>query len=189
MIEKEKICKCQLCDEEKLCGFVGNNKGTPFYACNDCMKEELKKAFKMVDVKEYRVMICGSRTFNNYEMLKTRVRYSLEARGITDSEYNIIIVQGEASGADTLGKRFAVEHGYETESYPALWSDLTKEPCKVKINKFGHKYNCLAGLNRNKDMVNVSDLIIMFHDGASKGTLDDLRLCKKHNKDYEYILF
>lgn len=189
MIEKEKVCKCQLCDEEKLCGFVGNNNGTPFYACSDCMKEELKKAFKMEYMKEYRVMICGSRTFKDYEMMKRTIIHELNTRDITDREYDIIIVQGEANGADKLGKRFAIENGYMIEQYPALWTDLTKEPCKIKINKFGHKYNCLAGLNRNKDMVEVSDLVIMFHDGVSKGTLDDLRLCKKYNKDFKYILF
>ena len=44
-------------------------------------------------------------------------------------------------------------------------------------------------MSRNTDMINVSDLVIMFHDGKSKGTLDDLNKCKKLNKDYEYILY
>lgn len=140
-------------------------------------------------MKEYRVMICGSRTFNDYHKLKNEVLRALMERNISVRYFDIIIVSGEANGADKLGEKFALENGYKIERYPALWSDLTKEPCKVKINKYGKPYNCLAGLNRNKDMVAVSDLVIMFHDGKSKGTLDDLNLCKKYNKDYEYILF
>lgn len=135
-----------------------------------------------------RVMICGSRTFNDYDMLKRTVLQALEKRYINDVT-DIIIVSGCASGADKLGERFAKENGCEIELYPALWNDLSQEPCEIKINKYGKRYNCLAGLNRNKDMVIASDLIIMLHDGVSKGTLDDLRLCKKYNKDFEYIKF
>lgn len=141
-------------------------------------------------MKQYKVMICGSRTFNDYELLKRSVIDALIARGISRLKgYEIIVVSGEARGADKLGERLANEYGLKIERYPALWNDLAKEPCKIKVNKYGNPYNCLAGLNRNKDMVNVSDLVIMFHDGQSKGTLDDLNLCKKQNKDYEYIRF
>lgn len=45
-IEKEKVCKCEVCGEEKLCAFVGKNNGSPFYACNECIQEELLNAFK-----------------------------------------------------------------------------------------------------------------------------------------------
>lgn len=38
-------------------------------------------------------------------------------------------------------------------------------------------------------MMDVSDLVVMFHDGVSKGTADDLRLCKEQGKDYEYFKF
>lgn len=140
-------------------------------------------------MKEYRVMICGSRTFNDYHKLKNEVLRALMERNISVRYFDIIIVSGGANGADKLGENFAIENKYKIERHPALWRDLTKEPCKVKINKYGKPYNCLAGLNRNKDMVAVSDLVIMFHDGKSKGTLDDLNLCNKYNKDYEYILF
>lgn len=140
-------------------------------------------------MKEYRVMICGSRTFNDYEMLKRSVIHALNIRGIEGCDFNIIIVSGNANGADKLGERFAKENGYKIDEYPALWNDLMKEPCKIKVNKYGKQYNCLAGLNRNKDMVEVSDLVVMFHDGVSKGTLDDLKLCKSRNKDFEYVLF
>ena len=139
--------------------------------------------------KDFRVMICGSRTFNDYAMLSKHVLMALGERNITFEDYNVIIISGKAKGADELGERFAREYDLGVEEYPAKWNDLTVEPCKIKYNKWGKPYNCLAGINRNTDMINVSDLIIMFHDGKSNGTLDDLNKCKKMDKDYEYILF
>ena len=136
---------------------------------------------------DFRVMICGSRSFNDFLLLEEQVIKVLKTRHIVRSTHNIIIICGDAKGADTLGEQFAQKYGLQVEHYPALWNDLTKEPCKVKYNKYGKPYNYLAGFNRNKDMVLASDLIVMFHDGVSRGTVDDLELCKKYQKDYEYI--
>ena len=139
--------------------------------------------------QDFRIMICGSRTFNNYTLLAEKVTEAIVKRNIHRNTHNIIIVSGKAKGADILGEKFAQQYQLEIEEYPAKWNDLTITPCKIKYNMYGKPYNCLAGLNRNTDMINASDLIIMFHDGKSKGTLDDLNKCKKLNKDYEYILF
>ena len=138
--------------------------------------------------KDYRVMICGSRTFNDYSLLEEQVILALNKRNITRAEHNIIIISGKAKGADTLGEQFAKQYELQVEEYPAKWNDFS-EPCRIKYNKFGNPYNALAGMNRNTDMINVSDLVIMFHDGKSKGTFDDWNKCKKLNKDYEYILY
>lgn len=46
-MEKEKVCECELCGIEKKCGLVGLNDGKPFYACVDCIQEELRNAFNM----------------------------------------------------------------------------------------------------------------------------------------------
>ena len=36
-------------------------------------------------------------------------------------------------------------------------------------------------------MINVSDLVIIFWDSKSKGSLDDINKCKKWNKDYVLV--
>lgn len=131
-------------------------------------------------------MIAGSRSFNDYAMLKDITNAALHKRGITSRTHKIIIVSGKAKGADTLGEKYAKENTYTIEEYPAKWNDLTATPCKIKHGKYG-PYNALAGINRNIDMVKVSDLVIMFHDGISSGTAHDLKLCQQFNKDYEYI--
>lgn len=140
-------------------------------------------------MKEYRVMICGSRTFSDYKLLHEKVYEALVERRNIISNSNIIIVSGDANGADKLGERFAKEYDFKVEHYPAKWNDLEAKPCKIKYNRYGNPYNCLAGMNRNTDMINVSDLVIMFHDGKSHGTADDLKKCKDMNKDYVYIKF
>lgn len=139
-------------------------------------------------MKDLRIMIAGSRTYDNYIELKNTVSGILSALTIKNNTiYNPIIISGKAKGADTLGEQYANEYGYTVEEYPADWNNLNATPCKIKYNKYGKPYNVLAGMNRNKDMVKVSDIIFMFHDGKSKGTADDLNLAKKYNKQYVYI--
>ena len=135
-------------------------------------------------MSDIRIMIAGSRGFNDYQLLKNTIDKVLADLNLTQE--NIIDVNGEAKGADNLGGRYAKEKGYSIESYPAKWKDLNATPCKIKYNKYG-PYNCLAGMNRNVDMVKVSNIVFMFHDGTSHGTAHDLELCKKYNKKYVYI--
>ena len=135
-------------------------------------------------MSDVRIMIAGSRSFNNYQLLKDTIDKVLTKLNLTQE--NIINVNGVAKGADTLGGIYAKEKGYSIERYPAKWKDLNANPCKIKYNKYG-PYNCLAGMNRNIDMVKVSDIVFMFHDGMSPGTANDLELCKTYNKKYVYI--
>lgn len=138
-------------------------------------------------MQDLRIMIAGSRTYNNYDELKTIINGFITAMSIANNDtYNIIIVSGKAKGADTLGEQYANEYRYNIEEYPAKWKDLNAQPCKIKYNQYG-AYNCLAGMNRNKDMVNASDIVFMFHDGKSSGTAHDLKLAKQYNKQYVYI--
>ena len=137
-----------------------------------------------------KIMIAGSRGYDNYEELKTIVNGVINVLNIKAYLKGIkfipVVISGKAKGADTLGEKYANEYGYKIKEYPAKWHDLDAVPCKIKYNKYG-AYNCLAGLNRNKDMVKTSDIVFMFHDGESHGTMDDLKLCKEHNKKYVYI--
>ena len=64
------------------------------------------------------------------------------------------IVCGGATGADTLGKRFAEELGYSVKMFPADWK----------------KYGRRAGPVRNQQMGEYADALIAFWDGISHGT-------------------
>lgn len=52
-----------------------------------------------------RVIIAGGRDFNDYELLKT------EVNSLIREESHVIIVSGQARGADRLGERYAEEQG------------------------------------------------------------------------------
>lgn len=136
-------------------------------------------------MNKYRVAIVGGRDFTDYRMLEHYVTNSLRDKTIT---HEIVIVCGLAKGADLLGKQYALERGYAVEEYPANWNDLSVEPCAIKKGRYGY-YNALAGHNRNQTMREVSDAVIAFWDGQSKGTkemIDSSRKMGVPTKVFEY---
>lgn len=92
----------------------------------------------------FKVIIAGSREFDNYDMLKEKCDKIL-SRKVNEGE-EIVIVSGTARGADTLGEKYAEEKGYKIERYPANWD----------------KYGKRAGYLRNKKMAEVSNACIVF---------------------------
>jgi hypothetical protein len=66
---------------------------------------------------------------------------------------------------------------------------LEAEPCKIKINKLGKEYNCLAGFNRNTIIVMNCDVCAAFWDGKSPGTRDSLYKCDKYGKPKKIIRY
>lgn len=65
-----------------------------------------------------KIIIAGTRTFNDYDMLKRYCDYLLQ--NIKDP----IIVSGNAPGADKLGERYAKEKGFELKIFPANWISM-----------------------------------------------------------------
>lgn len=116
-----------------------------------------KQILDMLD--QYRVIIAGGRYFSDYELLKEKCDEFLQ--GKIDEE--IVIISGHASGADSLGERYAQERGYKIETYPADWK----------------KYGRAAGPVRNEQMANIANALIAFWDGKSKGTKSMISLAKK----------
>lgn len=133
------------------------------------------------------VSVGGSREFLDMGLLYKTLDEGLAERGISKDTHDIEIVDGEASGTDTMAKYYGTERGYTVVPKPADWDNLDAVPCKIKINKFGKKYNCLAGFNRNKDIIKCGNLVVLFHVNNSPGTADDLRLAKEYDKDLIYV--
>ena len=97
----------------------------------------------------FRVIVAGSRSFSDYEMLK----YYLD-KVLANVKDPIEIVSGHARGADALGERYAKERGYGLITFPADWASFGK----------------LAGFRRNVQMARYADALVAFHDGESRGT-------------------
>lgn len=119
-------------------------------------------------MRPIRVCIAGTRTFNDYSLLKTI---------ITNAFFDISrlhIISGHAKGADELGERFANENNLLLDIYPADW----------------HLYRNRAGAIRNAEMAQVSDCLVAFWDGESRGTKNMIKNMKKLKKPvliYNYI--
>ena len=77
--------------------------------------------------------------------------------------HNVIIVSGHASGADSLGEKFAADHNLQCELYPADWD----------------KHGKAAGPIRKAEMAEVADALIAFWDGQSRGTKSMIDLARK----------
>lgn len=98
-----------------------------------------------------KVIIAGSREFNDYNLLKS---YCSKMLSNLVDKHEIVIVSGTAPGADRLGERFAREFGFGLERYPADWNTYGKS----------------AGYKRNHQMAEVADYLIAFWVNGSKGT-------------------
>ena len=117
-------------------------------------------------MKTMRIIVAGGREFNNYSLLCKKLDYFFQ--NITAE-----IVCGEARGADSLGKKYAVEHGLKVHSYPAEWD----------------KYGKSAGYKRNDKMSIEADAAVCFWDGKSKGTKHMIDTMKKLNKPIRVVKY
>lgn len=117
-------------------------------------------------------LIAGSRTFNNYELLKTKMDILLSNKD------NVLIISGGAKGADTLAERYAKEKHYKILVIPAEWE------------KFGKS----AGYIRNKAMHDKLATFenrgcVLFWDGKSRGTKQNIPLAEERNTPIRIIRF
>lgn len=101
-----------------------------------------------------KLAIIGSRGFNDYELLKSTV--DAIKNNIT------LIISGGASGADSLGEKYADEFNIPKMIYYPDWE----------------KYGKMAGYLRNIDIVENADVVLAFWDGKSRGTLHSINLAK-----------
>lgn len=126
-------------------------------------QEEVDAANRQIidSITKYKVIIAGCRDFTDYELLREKCDYHLQNLRLED----IVIVSGHASGADSLGERYAQERGFQLETYPADWQ----------------AHGRAAGPIRNAKMANVAHALIAFWDGKSRGTKNMIETARKYN--------
>jgi len=123
-----------------------------------------------------KLAVVGSRSFGNRNPVAFKTQEEL--REANESDYQCLcavldictmdeIVSGGASGADRLAERYALERGLKIIVFPAKWD---KYPGKT------------AAYQRNQLMVDVSDGVVAFWDGESKGTRMTMLLCREAGK-------
>lgn len=107
-----------------------------------------------------KVLICGDRNWTDKEKIREYVEI------LHKKHDDLVIIEGEARGADSLVRDCAKELGVIVEAYPADWN----------------QYGRAAGPIRNQQMLEtVPDMVIAFHDDIenSKGTKDMVNRAKK----------
>lgn len=109
-----------------------------------------------------KIIIAGSRDFNDYALLKSSIDNIL----CNYLDYDFEFVSGGARGADKLGEQYAIEAEYTPTIFKANWDE------------FGRK----AGFIRNTAMGNYADMLIAFPLGESKGTYHMINYMKKLGK-------
>ena len=127
---------------------------------------EIRENIIKEDKKGMKIIVAGSRSFNDYYLLCDKLNYYLK-----DLE-NPIIVCGEARGADALGKMYAYKHNLSVSSFPADWS-------------IGRN----AGYIRNETMAKYADALIAFWDGKSKGTEHMIKTMRNLGKRVRVVKF
>lgn len=118
----------------------------------------------------FRVIVAGSRMFNDYEKLCKELDYLLRTKAETHS---ITIVSGCAQGADKMGEQYANSKGYQVERYPAQWDTYGKK----------------AGYLRNTQMSENADALVAFWDGKSKGTRHMINIMTKKKKQHRTVRY
>jgi hypothetical protein len=111
-----------------------------------------------------KVAVIGSRTFNDYTLLK---------KTLDDIPGLSVIISGGAKGADSLAEQWAQEKGIETMVFKPDWA----------------KYGRGAGVVRNRLIIEDCDCCIAFWDGVSKGTKSSIDHCNKLNKKITVHIF
>lgn len=111
-----------------------------------------------------RVVICGCRTYTEDIILDALI-YGLNA--MVEDE-GLVIIEGEARGADTLARESAEAQGIEVEPYPADWD----------------RYGRAAGPIRNRQMLveGQPEFVVAFLDrpeSESKGTRNMIEQSQK----------
>jgi hypothetical protein len=105
-----------------------------------------------------RICVCGGRDFNDKQLVYETLDKFLKIR------QDIIIVNGDARGADSLATEWAKERNVKCELFPANWE----------------KHKRAAGPIRNKEMIDSKlDVLVAFPGG--KGTQNMIAQCKKNN--------
>lgn len=112
-----------------------------------------------------KVIIAGSRDFNDYRVLTKAIMKS----GLKIEE----VVCGMARGVDLLGKHWADQRGIYVKEFPADW------------NAHGRR----AGPIRNAEMAKYADALIAIWDGESKGTANMISQARLKNlKVFVYLV-
>jgi YspA, cpYpsA-related SLOG family len=108
-----------------------------------------------------RLLVCGSRTWTDAALVAEAVEQTVAEHG--QGRAGVVLIEGDARGADRLAGTLAKARGWELEVYPADWQ----------------RHGRSAGMRRNARMLREGrpERVIAFTDDltCSRGTADMVR--------------
>lgn len=107
-----------------------------------------------------RLIVCGGRHYNEYDLIEYVLNGLHATYGITE------IVHGNATGADTCGKEWAIKYGIPEKAFSADWAS----------------YGRAAGPMRNEQMAEYADGCVAFPGG--NGTKDMVERAIMHRLQF-----
>jgi hypothetical protein len=120
-------------------------------------------------MKPNRIIVAGSRTFDDYALLDHTLTHLLQRLTPEDT----VIVSGTAKGADTLAEHWAWQHRFDVLRFPAQWDVHGKR----------------AGYVRNEEMLKVATHLVAFWDGQSRGTADMIGRMRRLGKPVKIVMY
>lgn len=108
----------------------------------------------------------AKKTYNVNDILQSYKLLNATVVTLKESN-NVCVVDGVATGADTVGFRWGQSNGFEPLRFKAKWYDNDGN------------FNRLAGFERNSEMLKIATHCIGFWDGISSGTNDTRKKCIK----------
>jgi hypothetical protein len=113
----------------------------------------------------HKVVVCGSRFFENYERFENVLDVLLENMEIG------CLISGGCKGTDTMVKKYCIE----------------KKIIFVEVKPQWQIFGRYAGPKRNAQMVKLGTSTFGFWDGRSRGTYDMLK--KARDAKHEYVKY
>ncbi len=119
-------------------------------------------------VESYSLAIVGGRTFTDKAAFDAIMTDFISKRGGCMPSR---VVSGGANGVDSLAREWALSHGVAVVQYLPDW------------NKHGRA----AGIMRNKDIIDASDVVLALPTPSSRGTHDSIKRARKQAKELVVI--
>lgn len=120
---------------------------------------------------DMRLIVAGSRSFNDFELLSREVYETLDAFALQG--HTVSIVSGGARGADALGELWAKKFGVPVHRFPADW------------NRYGRR----AGYLRNMEMAEFATDALIFWDGVSPGSRHMIAICAEFDLPHRVVKY
>lgn len=117
-----------------------------------------------------KLLVCGSRSITDADWVESQIDLYVSEKNLSAEE--LVVIEGGANGVDALASHWAEKHGVSVELHKADWK----------------RYGRGAGHRRNVDMVSAADFVLILWDGTSKGTKNDIDLCRKSLKNHKVVV-